>query len=456
VPVTIVSTDRTLLRELSWTLSLFGYRVTASCDFSDESPWRRSPQAGLILIDARSGDEVNDVLAMPRSPGFTYRMVIDGAGAAERLLLAGADDVLRHPVNAGELLTRLRAGVRRLEFERRLTVRGRRDATTGMLTHHALLRELDSARDSFDAGRSTCVVCGIDFLHHLREQYGSHAVRHLTATLARCLGQSIAEGELCAMLGDSTFVAILRRPVDDAIQFAQSLTTDFAACDTLAREIRALPSLSAIVAEWNPAASPAEQLDSNESIFEHAQSYGGNHIGLASDLQQEIATWRANMDAGVPFEDVIAQDMMELFPVVFTSQQMNDGCTSSLAALPHLRVPCIPVVDDSGELAGELRVDPLGGGQPLFDESPSTTVQHNLSLSELFETFHTAQSEYLVVVDGNNHPVGYLTCEALASLVLDRIDASNYCSPAFDETSIAWLIVPVESTREESQASVSV
>lgn len=446
LPVTIVSSDRELLRELSWTLSLFGYQVTASCDFSEESPWRRSTQPGLLLLDARSGDEVDEVLTMPRSAAFTYRIAIDEGAAAEQLLLEGADDVVRYPVNTGELLTRLRAGVRRLEFERRLAIRGHRDAATGILTRRSLERALEKTTTESDEVPASCVVCGIDHLPLLREQYGAHAVRNLTATLARCIQHSLGAGELCGVLDDDQFIATLCRPVGGAIEFAEAVAREFASSDTLVREIRALPSLSAVAAEWASGAA-ADQFDTCQSIFEHVQSYGGNHIVRADEVQHEIATWRANMDAGVPFEDVVAQDMMERFPIVLTGQQVEAGYVQAIPTPKYLRVPCIPVVDAAGKLVGEVPLEQLEARGTNSHSGQPETVSYDQPLSELFESFSASQSEYLVVVDDTHSPVGYVTCEALASLVLDRIDASNYESPSGDATSIASLVVPVEPVR---------
>ncbi len=449
--VTIVSTDRALLRELSWTLSLFGYQVTTSSDFGDEAIWRQSAKHGFLLLDTRDGTDVDEILALPRTYAFNYRVAIGAGDATERLLLKGADDVIRHPVNTGELLTRLRAGVRRLEFEHRLAARGRRDATTGLLTRQSLEKKVDRSAQSSSEGPTSVIVCGIDHLPLIREQYGSHAVRHLTTTLARCLERGIVKDEHCGVLGENVFVASLRRTTEEARQFAASLAKEFAACDTLVREIRSLPSLSATVAEWTADVPAKDQFDSLQLVFEQVQSYGGSHTVLSTDVQQAIATWRANMDAGVPFEDVVAQDMMELFPMTLTTPQVEAGFVAAIAAPQQLRVPCIPVVDDAGQLVGEVQVGQVSDGTVPTCQGQPEVVTYSQPLNELFEAFSSAQSEYLVVVDDNRRPVGYVTCEALASLVLDRMDSNNYRTAASSGKGIASLIVPVEPDRAAAE-----
>lgn len=451
LPVTIVSADRALLRELSWTLSLFGYQVTASCDWSDESPWQRNSQPSLLLLDARANPEEADaVLSKSRSTTFTYRVVIGGADVAERLLLAGADDVIRYPVNTGELIARLRAGVRRLEFERRLAARRRHNAATGALTRAALLEAIES---SGQAPTST-VTFGVDFLPLLRSQYGSHAIKSLTATLMRCVRQQLGEGQSVAHLSDSTFVALLNQPLEGADRFAEEVASAFASCDTLVREVRSLPSVSAAIAEWSPETPAAEQLESCEAIFEHVQSYGGGTIVRAVQVQEEIASWRNDMDAGVPFEDVVAQDMMELFPIILTQQQFASGYVAALPAGQKSSVPCIPVTDESGALVGAAPAGAFGPASPQMQAFKPQTVEFNQPLSELFEAFSAAQSEYLVVVDAERRPVGYVTCESLASLVLDRMNANAYHQHATRKDSVASLVVSVEPSRDDANQPV--
>ncbi len=452
IPVTIVSTDRSQLCELSWTLSLFGYRPTASCDFGDENPWQRSSEPQIVLVDVRSEDDAEEVLAAPRTHNYVYRIAIDSMeseNTCERLLARGADDVIRHPVNLGELLTRLRTGVRRLEFERRLALRERHDPLTGAMSREALIHWLERRQTANQTLPQSLVVCGVDYLDLIREQNGVRAQRHVSATLGRCLTQSLNSDERCAVLDHGVFAALLNRPAEEARTFAESLAASFAASDTLVREIRLLPSLSAMVADWNPALLAAQQLDEARSTFEHLQCCGGNCVRHADELRQQIAQWRNNIDEGVPFEDVIAQDMMEMFPIVLTEEQLQVGFGADITSPEVLQVPCIPVVDSDGHLTGAVQARQLASPASVDTLSQPATIEHVQTLSEMFDAFTVADEGHLVVVDGDNRPLGYLSCEGLASLVLDRIDADRY-RPAKDASEgLSSLVVPVEPSPEQ-------
>ena len=434
--VTIVSSDRELLCDLSWTLSLFGYDVSASLDYTDECPSRRHSESGILLIDTRGRDDAAELLASSASTSYTYHLAIELPASTEQRLLEGADDVVRYPVNKGELLTRLRAGVRRLEFEQRLSQRSRRDSATGLLTRQALVRLLKSSHA--DLHPTSCVVFGIDWLKQVQQQFGTHAVRHLNATLARCLGRALEPGEVAGLVGDNALIALLQRPAEVAFKFAEAVNRSFAASDTLVREIRSVSSVSAVVAPWDAAIDIDEQLDRLGTTLEQTHYFGGDYIAAASDVQQNVTSWRTDLDDGVPFQDVVAQDLMELFPAIVTREQAETGYLSALPTT-QLQVPCLPVVDDNGRLCGSLEFATHAAGRG----NEAHTIEYNQPLSDLFEAFNTTESDYLVVVDDQQSPLGYLTCEGLASLVLDRMSADRYRLGESAPTGAASLIVPV-------------
>ncbi|QDU55094.1 hypothetical protein [Aeoliella mucimassa] len=450
--VTIVSADRELLSDLSWTLSIFGYHVTATCDFSDESPCRREQKPGLLLVDTRDNPELADLLTQPTSPSYVYRIAIETAEATEKVLLKGADDVVGYPVNTGELLTRMRAGVRRLEFENRLLRYAKCDPDTGILTRNALVQTLQSANASHPP--QSCVAFGIDYSDQLREQYGVHAIRHLRSTLARCIERRLTNTETCGVLGDYSMLVALDRTKDAAREFAKAITGDFSISDTLVREIRSVPTISAAVVEWNSEAPATELLDRCESTLEQVHYFGGDHIAMASEVQQRIAEWRSDLDEGVPFENVVAQDLMELFPAILTCEEAAQNFEAALPT-PDLQLPCMPVVDEEGKLVRALQFSSFYHPTDSSGANKLHTVEYNQPLSDLFEAFNSSESDYLVVVDDQFRPLGYLTCEGLASLVLDQVNASRYAAEDNSDRHTASLVVPVVPMRPNAHAKAT-
>src|SRR5690606_25886518 len=104
-PITIVSTDTTALREISWALAAFGYRATASSAWSDHAPWRRIGTPSVLLLDARD-EETQRLLSAPRTEPYVYRIVFYEAAlpaGSECLTGMGADDLVRYPLNMGEI-----------------------------------------------------------------------------------------------------------------------------------------------------------------------------------------------------------------------------------------------------------------------------------------------------------------------------------------------------------------
>src|SRR5262245_29762774 len=143
--VVVVSQDVTLLHNVSWTLEAVGYKVQTSMDFDQEALWRRYSITDFVIIDGRSIAEPAAATFEHNSENPLYRIFLyDPAKRTDfsAWFAAGAQDGLRTPVSRGELLSRLRAGARYLEFERRLEVRSPRCTVPGMYSRRGFLHKL--------------------------------------------------------------------------------------------------------------------------------------------------------------------------------------------------------------------------------------------------------------------------------------------------------------------------
>ncbi|TWT67757.1 CBS domain protein [Posidoniimonas polymericola] len=446
--VTIVSTDRAVLRELSWTLSLFGYHVTATTEYSEDSPWRRDTCPGILLIDTLVGEEADQIISATRTAHYQYRIAIHdftSGESCERLLTLGVDDVVRKPTNLGELLTRLRAGVRRLEFERRLGQHAMLDSASGLPSRRGLERQIQERNLSGRTGPVSLLVVGVDFLPLIEQQSGVRAVQHLSTNLAKCIAEDLGEQEIGGVLAANAFALLLNRSPEAAEQFAKQLATSYSSCETLARAARTSPTLSALVVPWSADQSIAAQLDQCETTFCHLQSCGGDCVVHAQQLRDQISTWRTNMDEGVPFEEVIAQDLMEMFPITFTTHQLDSGLAAGVVSPQLLCSPCFPVVDDEGTLVGVIDPGQLASSSGSQTLRQPPTLHQTQTLSEMFDAFTVSDESQMVVVDDDNRPIGYLSSEGLASLVLDPISAVRYQQSATASQGLSSLVVPVES-----------
>lgn len=459
--VTVVSTDVPLLRKLSWTLSTCGYHVVASADWSEEASWRQQSQDAILLLDARGTDRVHQLLSSPRPAAYCYRIVIQDAAADEvaRLLSAGADDLLQYPVTMGELLARLRVAVRRLEFERRLAIASSRSKPLGLASRQGLIRRLEGlAHRASPESQAVLVTFGIDFFDLIQQQRGYRATRKLASTLANCVRNHLGKDDLCATVGEGVFTVLLSGTgVDDGLQFAEAVATEFGGRETLIREFRARPSISATVLSCSQdSCSPRGILDRALETLVQLKSYGGNQVVLGSEVEEELAQWQSQIEGGVLFQSVVAQHVMESFPIVVAQSQLESPPSSLLNVLAPAadqpQPPCVPVVDDAGRLVGIVSHEPCSSP---FDRSTGTvalsvqpapaTADFNEPLTEILEDFTAINDDYLIVVN-NERPVGCITCDGLAALFTKPITSETYRAEVGDDADLASLVVPLEAS----------
>ena len=147
--ILLVSPDRSLLRRLSKFLEVFGYDVRQATNDQQALAAAQAAQPDYLILDASHGDPVDLQLnrqirrIWPR--GYTFSLLLAEKPEVADVtagLEAGFDDFLVAPVVFGELLARLRAGARVIEFERRLGDQAGLEPITGLPDREALAAEV--------------------------------------------------------------------------------------------------------------------------------------------------------------------------------------------------------------------------------------------------------------------------------------------------------------------------
>ena len=454
IPVTVVSSDTELLRDLSWTLSSFGYKVTASSDWSDEAAWRLRRHAGVLVLDGRDADEATQATSQRRDAEFSYRMVLRAAAEpqlSERFFAAGADDVVDFPLNVCELLTRLRSGVRRLELERRRAELATFDTRTGLLTRNGLIARAEQRlSDGSDVSNCQLVFFGCDFTHILAAHYGQHATRNLTRTVARKLA-TLPAGSHTAVFEAGRFATMLdSRDPQAAKDFVADLGTAMRGSDTLVRLLHTTPTFSAVIVPLDAGKPAAELVDHGLQLLDYTQSYGGGVVLPEQEVEEAIETWKTQLEAGEPFQDVVARDVMEAFPTILAKAEVERIVRLARRSAEVASPPCVPVVGEDQALVGILNPLAWQNDDHVGTHSPSDvilptpgTVRHDQPISEVFDEFAQNDCDLLVIVD-NAQPLGYVTRESLAALIADPIDTATYFDAVGAAARSDSLVVPLE------------
>jgi len=428
----------------------------ASSDWSEHAPWQQMEEPSLLLLDARDQSEIQALLSSPRTSPFVYRIAFRGAvaeGNSEPLMDAGIDDSICFPINTGELLTRLKSGLRRLEFERRFALAKILDQQTGIATRTGFVRQLErQMNNESETKDGALVVIGIDFFDLIYSKHGYFAAEEASTLLAQCLSDQLSEEDFCGVLDQGVFAVLLHdSTVNEGVQFAEIVAKEIDAQDTSISNNKNRLSVSGVVINWPCGASAGDVVERGLAVLTHVKCFGGGLILDANKVEQDFSTWQQQHDVESPSPAVFARHVMEALPLVLPIDGFTLTHEHSLgiyALTPDQTLPpCIPVVDEHGVLLGVLEQNSLRQlGNAVFqalDEHlipAPATVQANLPFDELCSTMEMVKENYLIVVE-NKRPIGYITSENLAALTVDPIEEQANTQRAQNEVDLSSLVV---------------
>lgn len=434
--VLIVSNDRALLRHLSRFLATFGYETTQVADCQRAAGIADSLSADLLLIDADS--DFTAALALCRTvcerdrQSGHYVLLMADENSPDKLLEAveaGADDFLAKPVVYGEVLMRLRAGARAVEFQRRTRQQRRREPVTGLLTRAAFQARLQAAGVSRASrnGQLACLSIDVDFVDLLARQFGRQVEQNLLGELGRLLDR-VCDNDRAelAHFGDGQFAVLLPGvPGQEALRWAEDVRREIAALEFRAGETKLALTVSiGVGSAESVTASPEAVFEKSRQALKTAKASGRDCVVQANQFADEEAAWKELAAPGRLFERTVARDVM--MPCTVKLRAADSICSAeSLFRQTHL--PSIVVVDDRQRFAGIVSAEGVAehlqaGGDPEQPVSKIATrsvdtVEESLAFADLMSQVAMSDLELVVVAD-KDRPTGLVSAASLASLSL--------------------------------------
>lgn len=420
-----VSEDRTELRRLTRFLQVCGYAVTASADIPAAMKLVQREHYDALIADGSRGEQLYTPLlrAVRAQEEFTYCLLQCAPPSPLEvvdLYQTGWDDLLASPVVHGELLARLRAGARVIEYERRRSRQQKLDPRNMLPERVAWLQQLRTQFTSADKRG----VLGALVLVEFDESNDAAAV----ATIARRVAAVAVGGEGPACWEPATLAFFFPQGTEtEALAWGGGLLEGgFRGASDETSSYQEPQRWNIGVAEvttptgWEAAGRAAE------SALQMARDSGGGIALSATQAEEEQSAWGAIAGDGRLFESSTAADVMIPCPLLLSA---DDTPQKALALFRQTELTAIPVVDRQGSYLGAVTLEQLTAAvaptAPVRQSGSLRLLRHlvyqpprfetHTSLSRLVEFFASDASPFGVVLR-QRRPVGLVDCQSLATL----------------------------------------
>lgn len=406
--------------------------------------------AGWDLADM-SGAEFCRRLRNRNPSEYSYLLLLTSTNDSNALveaLQAGVDDFLTLPLVHGELLSRLRAGARMVEYERRAQLLCRADVrlnTGTRLSFDETLPRRQAAAAARDATLS-CVLADVDFFRRVSYLRGQAAADEALRAIVSGLQEHCGEGRPIFRVGDNRFALLYEGETEaDAVAWADGCRRAISALDAAHGDESDALTLSFGVAAI-PAGATAEQaLSLAAQSLSVAKQSGRNRVVGAGHM----AAITANRSGGGsdPLRSAAARDIMTSNVVCLTKHETLEAALEFLQAC---RLSELPVIDSDGQLLGLANRDQLeehlaapeptsrSVGETLGAETPC--YEEDTTVQTLFEFFQHNEADRVEIVLGGR-PTGFVTRGSLAALG-KAVQLTDFTSQTAAVDCSDYLLVP--------------
>jgi diguanylate cyclase (GGDEF)-like protein len=234
----VVADDSALYRALFRnTLSHESYLVFVAKDGHEALALVTKHQPDVLITDWEMPDFTGIELCArvhSNAESYTHAILVTSHNDKEKIikgLAAGADDYLTKPFHEGELLARVRVGVRLADLQREIRAKNRlleelarTDALTGLPNRRALEDWASHAICGAQRHRFPFWVVMIDLDHFksVNDKHGHEAGDSVLRQFANLLKSHTRSADMCARLGGEEFVLAVshidRQGIDTAVE----------------------------------------------------------------------------------------------------------------------------------------------------------------------------------------------------------------------------------------------
>jgi two-component system cell cycle response regulator len=454
--VLVVAEERRMLRYLSKSLGTFGYDVQQASDIPTALAILEGNAVDILLVDADPNpgtvlELCRTISTRPQSHGlFTFLLTAQPTPSLlTDALAAGVDDFLHKPLVCGELLARLRAGARVLEFENRCVQQAQTDPLTGLPNQLPPMPApgADTRGDVFDP--VACAVVDVDVLGRVNRLFGHTAgdavIRHVAGRLRELAGA----GKLLTSCGGGRFCVVFDRTcAGEADAWAESVRRTLGDSAVPLGDTAVTCTVSIGLATRDAKSFSADDLVSRAGQALQSAKYSGrNCVARHGEFDDDASAWAEFAAPGKLFERTTARDIMTPCTLALTAEQTIAHAATLMRRSHH---PALPVVNAAGKLVGLIfettvfRAPASGDSAPLSVGRVMTIDVPGYEEDAPFATlrdFFTRDSRSVVVITRNGQPKGLVTPDNLAALT-SPVTAATFALRLPGDCTSQSLIVP--------------
>jgi two-component system, cell cycle response regulator len=468
----IVSPDRLMLRRLSRFLEVFGYDVLQATDSATALAAAQAARPDFLIVDASGAQgadpQIAGAVARVWPHAALYRLLLSDRQEASDVtaaLEAGYDDFLAAPAVFGEVLARLRAGARRLEYERRANEASGADPLTGLAEVSSLDKEMRRRSVAAKGKVGWLGLVELDYFERFAQQHGQRAASELLRRVGASLRTQVAEGRIAAALPTGRIAVLLPASGEPGARtWCEQLLQSFGSID-VSDAFQADAAGGGSAERLLTASCGLTEVTSDETLetvlaraergLALAKASGRGCVATSDDVEREAAEWAEYAADGKLFETTLARDVMQPCPLLLAA---DEGIEQAHALLLQSGLAAAPVIDADGKLAGLVSLEQLNAARPRnprprqsVSSSSVRLVRHVMStdttrfdeemtLAELLD-FFTGEDATLAIIVRNKQPRGLVHCHALAALN-ERLTAQQFAAAQPRTGTSADLVVP--------------
>lgn len=270
-------------------------------------------RSGLTIIDQHEIDVVLTDYHMPEMDGIELVealrdqsdheampvLFVSGSGdraSRVRALDVGANDFIRKPFEAMELVARTRSFVRLAHLTRKLTIEARTDALTGLMNRRETLDKIENLCQQSRRYNTpfSAIMIDIDHFKHFNDTYG-HAVGDVVLkTVSKTMKETIRRTDAAGRLGGEEFVVLCTgTPADAAIACAEKIRQAVERQVTRHESLELAVTISLGVAEFTGRLTSVDSLLNAADVALYDAKNSGRNQVKAHGLPVEAALLNA-------------------------------------------------------------------------------------------------------------------------------------------------------------------